>query len=109
MAEALSQLSDEQLVHRTAAIERQLVAARFQHASGSLENTSSLRVLRRSIAQLKTEQRSRELAAGLSKGSLQAKHASSFDPAVVDADSAAPAEEKGGFLKGIVDKLKGSE
>ena len=109
MAEALASLSDEQLVHRAASVERELIAARFQHSSGTLENTAGLRVLRRTIARLKTEQRSRELAAGLAKGSLAARHSSSFDPSNATAETASPAEEKGGFLKGIVDKLKGSE
>lgn len=99
-------LSDEQLVHKVLQAERDLVATRFKHKTNTLENTSSLRVIRRDIARLRTEARRRELEGGLAKGELLSKFASSFTRA--SSGEAAPAE-KGGFLSGIVDKLTGKE
>jgi len=96
-------LTDEQLVHQMLQVERDLVDARFRHSMNQLENTSRLGGLRKEIAQLKTEARKREAAAGLEKNALFTKHAASFG-----ADTAASADapaEKGGFLSGIVDKL----
>lgn len=99
-------LSDEQLVHKVLQAERDLVATRFKHKTNTLENTSSLRVIRRDIARLNTEARRRELEAGLSKGALLSKHSASFTRE--SAAGSAPSE-KGGFLSGIVDKLTGKE
>lgn len=104
-----SELSDEQLVHKALSTERELVTARFAHSMGQLENTATLKVLRRDIARIKTEARRREADQGLGKDALFNRYRPSFQ-----AEGAAPAEpeaqeEKGGFLKGIVDKLKGSE
>lgn len=101
-----AELSDEQLVHKVLQAERDLVATRFKHKTNTLENTSTLRVIRRDIARLHTEARRREREAGLAKGALVSKHASSFSRAT--GAEAAPTE-KGGFLSGIVDKLTGKE
>jgi hypothetical protein len=73
-----------------------------------LENTARLKVLRREIAQLRTEARARELANGLAKDDLIARHRSTFAGVRPAASGAAPAE-KSGFLSGIVDKLTGKE
>jgi ribosomal protein L29 len=89
-------------------VERDLVAARFKHSMSQLENTSRLGVLRREIARLRTEARVRERAAGLGRNALLATHARTFGPQVSATIPAAPAE-KGGFLAGIVDKLRGKE
>jgi len=99
--------TDEQLVHRVLQAERELVAARFKRSMNQLENTARLRVLRREIARLRTEARSRENANGLAKNALIVKHRTTFGGAVRPS-GAAPAE-KGGFLSGIVDKLTGKE
>ena len=110
MARAFADLSDEQLVHRVLQSERDLVAARFKHSLNQLENTAKLGVLRRDIARLRTEARARELAAGLRKGDLLAKHRTSFAGAGKPAAGGeTKATEKGGFLSGIVDKLTGKE
>jgi large subunit ribosomal protein L29 len=103
---AFSDLTDEQLVHRVLQTERDLVTARFKHSMNQLENTARLRVLRRDIARLQTEARSREAAAGLAKNALLSKHSASFGAA---RPAGGPAAEKGGFLSGIVDKLTGKE
>ena len=108
----VADLSDADLVHRVLQIERDLVAARFKHSLSQLENTSRLRVLRREIAQLRTEARTREIASGRARDTLLDEHRRTFAgsqaPAAADAP-AGKAAEKGGFLAGIVDKLKGKE
>lgn len=101
-----AELTDEQLVHKALQIERDLVTARFKHSMNQLENTARLRVLRRDIARIQTEARTRELKAGLEKNALMARHQASFG-AVRGAGAAQP--EKGGFLSGIVDKLTGKD
>ena len=55
-----AELSDEQLVHKVLQAERDLVATRFKHKTNTLENTSTLRVIRRDIARLHTEARRRD-------------------------------------------------
>lgn len=99
-------LSDEQIVHQMLQAERDLVANRFKHKTNALENTSTLRVLRRDIARLRTEARRREIAGSMAKGSLVSTHARTFSAGRA---SAGAAPEKGGFLSGIVDKLTGKE
>ncbi len=98
------ELSDEQLVHRMLEAERELVAARFKHSMNQLENTASLRSMRREIARLQTEARRREKEQGLAKNRLLSMHRASYAGA-----ASAPVEEasaeKGGFLSGIVDRL----
>ncbi|MEZ4323439.1 MAG: 50S ribosomal protein L29 [Myxococcota bacterium] len=103
---AVSELSDQDLVAKVFQVERDLVAARFKHSTNQLENTARLRNLRREIATLKTEARSREIAQGLEKDALLAKHRPTGR--VVAADSGS-AEAKGGFLAGIVDKISGND
>ena len=102
---AYADVSDQDLVTRMFETERKLVAARFKHSTNQLENTASLRNLRREIARLKTEARVRENAQGLQPDALIAAHR----PKGPMTD--APAEEatKGGFLQGIVDKISGND
>ncbi len=108
MAE-VSDMSDEQLVHRVLQVERDLIGARFKHSMNQLENTSSLRVLRREIARLRTEARVREVRDSLTKNALLMRHRSTYSrPGGTSTESRAPAE-KGSFLSGIVDKLTGKE
>jgi large subunit ribosomal protein L29 len=104
----VADLSDADLVHRVLQIERDLVAARFKHSLSQLENTSRLRVLRREIARLRTEARTREIESGRARDTLLAEHRRSFTGGQPAAAVEAPAE-KGGFLAGIVDKLKCKE
>ena len=102
-----SELSDEQLVHSLLAQERELVAARFKHSLNTLEDTSTLRRLRRNIARLHTSARARERENGLPKGRLLHEHRASFS---TSSDAAAEADApKGGFLSGVVDKLTGKD
>jgi len=100
-------LTDEQLVQSVRSKERELVAARFRHSSNQLENTATLRVIRKDLARLKTEVRARELANGLHHGALMARHARGGAAAAPAADQGPT--ERGGFLKGIVDRLTGKE
>jgi large subunit ribosomal protein L29 len=104
----LKELSDLDLVRATSEAERELLVARFKRHQGQLENTATLKVIRRRIARLKTEQRAREVAGSMPKGALERAH-------IVEARASRPASAPesagsgagGGFLKGIVDKLTG--
>lgn len=109
MAAGFQSLNDEALVHQALATEREFVEARFRHSMDLLEDTSVLRQLRRDIARMKTEQRARELAAGLPKGALAAMHRATFGEADSGEGAEASGAEQGGFLKGIVDKITGSD
>lgn len=104
---AISELNDEQLVHKMLSAERELVAARFAHAQSTLENTASLRVLRKDIARLATEARRREIEGGLNKDSLMSKYRSTYSADGSQADQ--ESGSGGGFLSGIVDKLTSDE
>jgi large subunit ribosomal protein L29 len=98
------ELNDEQLVHRFLERERELVSSRFRHATSQLENTASMRVVRKDLARILTELRARERANGSAKGSLMDRHRRSFQ-----ASGAAAPAASGGFLQGIVDKLSAQE
>lgn len=54
-------LSDEALNDKIAEAEIRLKKLKFSHAVNPIENPMTIREVRRSIAQLKTEQRKREL------------------------------------------------
>lgn len=100
-------LTDQQLAEKLAIRERDLVTGRFQKAQNQLENTASLALIRKDIARIKGEARTREQAQKLNKDSLLPKQAKSgAKPAAAPAAANA---EKGGFLKGIVDKLTAKE
>ena len=102
---AYTDLSDSDLVKKVFEVERELVAARFKHSTNQLENTATLRNLRREIARLKTEARTREVAQGLTKDGLIAAHR----PTGPIADAPKDDAKSGGFLQGIVDKISGNE
>ncbi len=57
------ELSDTDLVSRLSETKEELFKLRFQHATGQLENTSRLRVVKLDIARCKTLVRAREIAA----------------------------------------------
>lgn len=103
----IRELSDEALVHRELALERELVSAKFRLSMQQLEDTSVIKRLRRDIARLQTEARQREVAQGINKNGLKAMHASSYSADTQD--SADQNEESGGFLQGIVDKLSSND
>ena len=101
-------LTDEQLVHKELGLERALLTAKFQHATNQLEDSSQLLKLRREIARVRTAERNREIEQGLRKNGLRDQHRSSFDASQVE-ESTTQDAASGGFLKGIVDKLGGTE
>ena len=104
-------LTDEQLVHEELRIERELLQARFRKATGQLDDTSQSRKMRKDVARLRTEQRSREIGQGLGTDALRNRYRGTFRPTAQDA-SAGEGAEKGaasGFLRGIVDKIKGKD
>ena len=91
----------EQLAELTSA----LVKASLDLRMGRLENTASVRVHRKSVARALTAARQQEIAAGLPKGSLTAVPRKS-----VRVVGGAQADDgKGGFLKGVVDRLSESK
>jgi large subunit ribosomal protein L29 len=104
MSDSVKGMSNEELVAGLASKERELVTLRFAHSLSQLENTSKLRVVRKDIARLKTEARSREITGSLPKGSIAADSLGSVGGAESGGKS-----ERGGFLKGIVDKLTTNE
>lgn len=101
----LSELSDQQLVHEILGTERSLLRARFQHSQNLLENTTELGRLRKSIARLRTEVRTREIAGGMLKDSLLSLHSATFKAEAETGGAAAG----GSFLSGLVDKLSSNE
>jgi large subunit ribosomal protein L29 len=106
MAQSYQAMTDEALVQALVQAERELVRQRFQLSMGQLENTSTLRTLRKDIARIKTEASRREAEQGLARNAIVNKYARSVD---VDAAPAAAPKARGGFLKGVVDKLAGDE
>jgi large subunit ribosomal protein L29 len=62
-ASELRELGDEQLDSRLAQAKEELFNLRFQHATGQLDNTTRLGVLKREIARLHTLRREREIEA----------------------------------------------
>lgn len=55
-------LSDAELIDELASMEREYQKFQFDHAIKGLDNPLSLKEMRRDIARVKTEMRSRELA-----------------------------------------------
>lgn len=98
-------LADQELVHFLLSQERELVDRRFKHSLNRLENTSSLRDVRRNIARVRTELRAREIAAGVGPNSLARQHRGSYSH---EAD-APSSSETGGFLSNVVDKLSADD
>ncbi len=106
---SLSELSDQDLVAKMFSVERDLVSARFKHSTSTLENTAELRNLRKEIARLRTETRTRELAQGLSKDALIQQHRPKPGDVAAAASNEDSGESQGSFLSGIVDKITGNE
>lgn len=64
MAETdIGDLDDDGLVRRLAETREELFNLRFRRATGQLENGASIKVARREVARILTEQRSREIVA----------------------------------------------
>jgi len=104
-ANELRELSDEALVHRILDSEYALVGAQFQNKMGQLENTASLKDMRRGVARMRTVVRERERAQKLQKDALLHEHRSSYQYNTLSEDGG----DQGGFLSGIVDKLSTNE
>ncbi len=102
----IKDLTDEKLVHTELGLERDLIAGRIRLATNQLEDTSTLKKLRRDIARLQTAARQRELEQGLNRNALKNRYRGSFkaDGTAQDGD-----EDGGGFLKGIVDKISSND
>jgi large subunit ribosomal protein L29 len=62
-ASELQDLSDVELTEHIATARRELFGLRFQHATGELDNTASLRQAKREIARALTIARQREIDA----------------------------------------------
>jgi large subunit ribosomal protein L29 len=62
-AEEIRTLTEDQLADEVAKLKKEQFNLRFQKATGQLENTARVRTVRRTIAQLKTAQRQKALAA----------------------------------------------
>ena len=62
-AAAIRDLSDEALIDQLADTKAELFNLRFQHVTGQLDNYSRLPQLKREVARIRTELRSREIAA----------------------------------------------
>ena len=99
-------MNDEELVHAELRAERELVGLNVQKALKQLENHAQLKRVRRSIARYRTIQRQREIERGLPAEALKNLHARSFKVEAVEKEEK-PSESKG-FLKGIVDKIRGA-
>ena len=69
----LRELDDRELMLRHHDVVQDLVAVRFQRATGQLDNTAQTCKLRRTLAQLRTLMREREREQGLPKGGLVQK------------------------------------
>ncbi len=61
--ESLRDISDGELLDKLASAKEELFNLRFQHVTGQLDNTARLGVVRKQVAQLNTEMRTREIAA----------------------------------------------
>jgi large subunit ribosomal protein L29 len=59
----LRDLADDQLIERLAETKQELFNLRFQHVTGQLDNYARLEQLKRDIARVSTEMRTREIAA----------------------------------------------
>jgi len=59
----IHELNDTELTDKLKAVRAELFNLRFQLATGQLDNTARIAVVKKDIARLHTEMRSRELAA----------------------------------------------
>lgn len=96
---SLNELEDQALVQKLVEQEHALVRARFRNSMGRLENTASMKGLRKDIARIRTELRQREVAKGLPKNALLNLRSK------ITITKAESSSDQGGFLQGVVDKL----
>ena len=62
-AQELRELNDVELEHRLSEAKEELFNLRFQNATGQLDNTARVPVVRKDIARIETLLREREIAA----------------------------------------------
>ena len=62
MADALTDKSDTELTEELGEAKRELFNLRFQLATGQLENSSRIPLVKKTVARIRTERRARELA-----------------------------------------------
>lgn len=108
----LNALSDEKLVHRELDLERQLLELSFRKRMGQLEDNSKLAKVRKDIARARTAERSREKAGGLDKDALRGQHSATWSlnaGGQAEAGDQATTTGRRGFVRGLLDKIKGSE
>jgi large subunit ribosomal protein L29 len=67
-ASELQDLTDTELIEQIKTARRELFGLRFQHATGELDNTASLRSAKREIARVLTVARQREIDADRANG-----------------------------------------
>ena len=96
----IRELTDEQLVHKELALERQLIDARFKKQFGTLEDTSVFSKIRKDIARLQTEQSKRQAEQNLGKNGLKMLHSKTFNPSQEENE-----EGTQDFLQNIADKM----
>jgi large subunit ribosomal protein L29 len=68
----LRTLDDKGLLLRRQDLMGELTSMKFQQATGQLDDTASLRAVRRSLARVNTLVREREIEQGLTQGGLEA-------------------------------------
>ncbi|HAS07868.1 MAG TPA: 50S ribosomal protein L29 [Actinobacteria bacterium] len=99
MAVDYTTLSDADLIQAESRAERELAESMFRLRMGQQTDSSKPGKLRREIARVRTEARSRELERDLDKDALRNKYGRM--PVTV----ASPAPAQGGFLQGIADQI----
>jgi ribosomal protein L29 len=103
-ASGIQALSDEELVHKELQLDRDVVDLRFAKQMGTLKQTHRFKLIRREIAQLRTEQVSRENARGLAKNTLRDTYRSSFV-----AEITSKVTEEGSFASELNEQMEEEE
>jgi large subunit ribosomal protein L29 len=66
-AQEIRELSDKERLEKIQDLEQELFNLKFQLATGKIENPSRLRLIRRTIARIKTVEREKSAASGAAK------------------------------------------
>jgi ribosomal protein L29 len=96
--------SDEELVHAELQLDRDVVELRFAKQMGTFKQSHRFKQIRKEIAQLRTEQISRENSRGLAKNTLRDTYRSSF---VAEVSSKITAE--GSFASELNEQMEEEE
>ena len=103
----LTSLDDAALVHKEMQLERDLIELRFRLKTNQLDDTASIRKIRKDIARIRTAQRERERAQGLPSNALRNAHRGSFKSS--GGALAEAAASSATFLKGISEKFSAEQ